>query len=59
MGSTTVVIRSFDPPVFKVTEFENTIVMVKPFEDMIIVVPGEGDEDVLQGLDYTLDFTLE
>jgi len=58
MGSTTVIITPFDSPVFNVTEFENTRVMVKPFEDTVIVVPGTGEEE-LQGLDYTLDFTLE
>lgn len=45
MGNTTVVIRSFDEPVFKVTEFENTVVRVAPFVDAIVVVPGEGEED--------------
>ena len=40
MGSTTIVLRSFEEPRFKVTEFENTLVRVTPFLDAVVVVPG-------------------
>lgn len=59
MGSTTVVIRSFDAPVFKVTEFENTIINVKPFQDTVIVVPGTGEEEEEGIFDLTFDDSFE
>ena len=59
MGSTTIILRSFDAPVFKVTEFENTIIKVKPFQDTVIVVPGDGEE-VEEGIfDDTFDDSFE
>lgn len=59
MGNTTVIIRSFDNPVFKVTEFEDLIIRVKPFDDMVIVVPGTGEEEEENlAFDYSLDFDI-
>lgn len=57
MGNTTVIIRSFDSPVFKVTEFENSIVRVNPFDDMVIVVPETGEDEGI--FDFTFDDTFE
>lgn len=59
MGSTTVVIRSFDEPRFRVTEFGNSIVRVTPFEDTRIIVPSDGEDDDEGIFDFTFDNTFE
>lgn len=59
MGNTTVVIRSFDPPVFKVTEFEDMKIRVTPFVDTVIIVPGEGEEEDTRIFDNTFSLEFE
>jgi len=59
MGSTTIIIKSFADPVFKVVEFENTLIKVTPFRDQVIVVPGNGEEEPEGIYDFSYDETYE
>ena len=59
MGSTTIIIKSFADPVFKVVEFENTIIKVTPFQDQVIVVPGQAEEEEEGIFDFTFDESFE